>query len=276
CSSSSLFKKMDPSLYFALPESFDPLTSVLDFEQWIHKFKACATANEWDDNAQLRHLPPLLRGDAWILYDELAPGEKDTMPHLVTNLTKKLNVASQMQSSEELYRRVLDTGTETLLTYQNDIKRLAHRAYPDMSSDQLKPIVLTAFIRGLRGHSPALARKVRNANPTTLQAALEKAQFILSDPFPEGEHEATGEVSVLRSGGAEERQVGSGIYAHDDDGLLVKSSFTSHDVTPAEPTPPTPTTQADPTPAWVPHLVNAIREATRRCDYCGRSGHVEA
>lgn len=264
---------MDPSLYFALPESFDPLTSVLDFEQWVHKFKACATANEWDENAQLRHLPPLLRGDAWILYDELAPGEKDTMPHLTTNLTKKLNVASQMQSSEELYRRVLDTGTETLLTYQNDIKRLAHRAYPDMSSDQLKPVILTAFIRGLRGHSSALARKVRNANPKTLQAALEKAQFILSDPFPEAVHEVAGEVSALRP--VEEQTMSSPIGAYEGGGSIADGDSVNYSAFQAETVPPTSTTQVDPTPSWVPHLVNAIREATRRCDYCGRPGHVE-
>ncbi|EER11325.1 hypothetical protein Pmar_PMAR002514, partial [Perkinsus marinus ATCC 50983] len=150
---------MDPSLYFALPESFDPLISPLDFEQWVRKFKACATANKWEDDDQLKHLPPLLRGDAWIVYDELKPNEKDTMVSLVKNLSHKLNIATRMQSSEQLYRRTLDSGSESLLTYQNDIKRLAHRAYPDMTADQVAPIILTAFIRGLRGHSMSLARK---------------------------------------------------------------------------------------------------------------------
>ncbi|KAF4759117.1 paraneoplastic Ma antigen, partial [Perkinsus olseni] len=172
----------EPTLYYALPECYDPITSMLDFEQWVRKYQACAKANKWSDEDKLRHLPPLLKGDAWIIYDELDEEEKDTLEKLVDNLTKKLTVATQIQCGEQLHQRVFDYGNETLLTYQNDVKRLAHRAYPDMQDAQLKPIVLMAFIRGLRGHSVSLARKVRNANPKTLDQALQKAQFIMSDP----------------------------------------------------------------------------------------------
>ncbi|KAF4646510.1 paraneoplastic Ma antigen, partial [Perkinsus chesapeaki] len=127
--------------------------------------------------------------DAWIIYDELEDEEKSTLKKLVDNLTQKLTVATQIQCSEQLHQRTFDYGNETLLTYQNDVKRLAHRAYPDLQENQLKPIVLMAFIRGLRGHSVSLARKVRNANPKSLQVALQKAQFIMSDPFiDEPEH----------------------------------------------------------------------------------------
>ncbi|EER08077.1 hypothetical protein Pmar_PMAR004342, partial [Perkinsus marinus ATCC 50983] len=170
-------------LYYALPESYVPITNSLDFEQWVRKYKACAKANKWNEEDKLRHLPPLLKGDAWIIFDDLADNEKDTLEKLVDNLTKKLTVATQIQCGEQLHQRVLDYGNETLLTYQNDIRRLAHRAYPDMQEQQLKPVVLMAFIRGLRGHSIELARKVRNANPPTLEKAMQKAQFIMSDPF---------------------------------------------------------------------------------------------
>ncbi|KAF4716660.1 paraneoplastic Ma antigen, partial [Perkinsus olseni] len=178
--------KMDGNnIYFALPEPFDPSTATLDFEQWVKKFKACSLANQWQEADQLRHLPTLLRGDAWIQYDDLNDDQKDTMDHLVENLSRKLNMATQFQCAEKLYQRTFDPRVESLLTYLNDVKRLARHAYPDMNEQQTGPIVLTAFIRGLRGHSASLARKVRNSNPANLEQALEKAQFILSDPFDE-------------------------------------------------------------------------------------------
>ncbi|KAF4729314.1 paraneoplastic Ma antigen, partial [Perkinsus olseni] len=253
-----LVKKMDPNLYFALPEPYDPLTSTLDFEQWVRKFKACASANEWDDADQLRHLPPLLRGDAWILYDELNNAEKATMVLLVQNLSKKLNVATQIQSSEKLHERQFDPNNESLLTYQNDVKRLAHRAYPEMAEEQVRPIILTAFIRGLKGHSIGLARKVRNANPKTLQVALEKAQFIMTDPFSE-------------STSAEEFPVATLHSTTDLDNEYLMSGELSR----SSSNPVNESAGKTAMPSWVPEVVNAIRSATQHCDYCNRSDHIE-
>ncbi|EER10902.1 hypothetical protein Pmar_PMAR021377 [Perkinsus marinus ATCC 50983] len=259
---------MDPSLYFALPESFDPLTSPLDFEQWVRKFKACATANKWEDDDQLKHLPPLLRGDAWIVYDELKPNEKDTMVSLVKNLSHKLNIATQMQSSEQLYRRTLDSGSESLLTYQNDIKRLAYRAYPDMTADQVAPIILTAFIRGLRGHSMSLARKVRNANPKTLQLALEKAQFLLSDPFEDGDVSHESELMAVKRG----------TYEAELDGVYATDGAISNSLSEKPASSLTSPAQGETTgmPSWVPTLISALRRDDRKCNYCGKVGHLEA
>ncbi|KAF4755273.1 paraneoplastic Ma antigen, partial [Perkinsus olseni] len=167
-----------------------------------------------------------------------------------------------------LYRRTLDPGSESLLTYQNDIKRLAHRAYPDMTADQVAPIILTAFIRGLRGHSMSLARKVRNANPKTLQLALEKAQFLLSDPFEDGDVPRESELLAVKRG-AYEAPI-DGVFGADDkapDSLLQKSTSTTSS---------TPHGEAGDTPSWISTLVSALRRDDRRCNYCGKIGHLEA
>ncbi|KAF4651720.1 paraneoplastic Ma antigen [Perkinsus chesapeaki] len=240
---------MENNAYFTLPESFDPLLCSLDFDQWLRKYKVCAEANEWNEQDQLRHLPPLLKGDAWILYDELQDNEKDTLQHLVTNLSKKLTIATQIQSAEKLHQRCFEPGSESLVTFQNDIKRLAHRAYPEMTAEQIKPIALTAFIRGLKGHSLSLARKVRNSNPHTLQAALSKAQFILSDPFVNDDMKT--ETQVVAINQAESSYLVS-------EGPLEDHAKKDHG-----------------SPAWLPELVNAIRSTVRVCDYCGRQGHTE-
>ncbi|KAF4739885.1 paraneoplastic Ma antigen [Perkinsus olseni] len=105
---------MEANLYYALPEPFDPLTTNLDFDQWVRKFKACAVANQWQEADQLRHLPPLLRGDAWILYDELSADEKDTMDHLASNLSRDFpdrDVPAEdqryLQSEQVLYHHLV-------------------------------------------------------------------------------------------------------------------------------------------------------------------------
>ncbi|KAF4649650.1 paraneoplastic Ma antigen, partial [Perkinsus chesapeaki] len=251
---------MDPNLYFALPEHYNPLTSTLDFDQWVRKFQTCAQANGWNDAEQLKHLPPLLHGDAWIIYDDLANNEKDTFAHMVANLSKKLNQATQMQCSEKLHRRCFDPSGESLLAYQNDLKRLAKRAYPDMTDEQMKPMVLTAFIRGLKGHSFSLARKIRNANPKSLQDAVQKAQFILSDPFLSEETEQ--EVSAQIMANAEFLHSGPATSA------LPVSTTTTSNGSPS-------TVEDERPPSWLPEIVNAIRAVAQSCDYCGRNGHVE-
>ncbi|KAF4742646.1 paraneoplastic Ma antigen [Perkinsus olseni] len=158
---------MDPNLYFALPECYDPLTTTLDFEQWVRKFKACAAANQ---------------------------------------------------------------------------------AYLELQADQVKPIILTAFIRGLKGHSVDLARKVRNAYPTSIQAALEKAQFILSDPFSDARQDH-------------------------DPGLVAIS--TSEDLPQAHTEPEHSSDGVENEPVWVDKIVAAIQGSRKLCHYCGRPGHFE-
>ncbi|KAF4743459.1 paraneoplastic Ma antigen [Perkinsus olseni] len=124
-----------------------------------------------------------------------------------------------------------------------------------MNEQQTGPIVLTAFIRGLRGHSASLARKVRNSNPANLEQALEKAQFILSDPFDEPHEQGNDVLALAKNGETVEVSPEEEEYLHSAPSKesVVQSSVSKP-------------------PAWLPDVINAIRKANT-CDYCGKQGH---
>ena len=42
-----------------------------DARSWFKRFEVCAAANSWDDAKKLLHLPTLLKGRAWAIFDSL-------------------------------------------------------------------------------------------------------------------------------------------------------------------------------------------------------------
>ncbi|EER02266.1 hypothetical protein Pmar_PMAR006587 [Perkinsus marinus ATCC 50983] len=133
-----------------------------------------------------------------------------------------------------------------------------------MQEQQLKPVVLMAFIRGLRGNSIELARKVRNANPPTLEKALQKAQFIMSDPFiDESERpEQDAMQHELAAIGNMERPAAA--YEQNGDDVEPTVSSSSSNV------------NSWLSPEWMEKVVSAIAKTQRKCGYCGKEGHLES
>jgi len=42
-----------------------------DAKSWFRKFEVCAAANDWNNAKKLKHLPMLLRGRAWAIFNAL-------------------------------------------------------------------------------------------------------------------------------------------------------------------------------------------------------------
>ncbi|KAF4662451.1 paraneoplastic Ma antigen, partial [Perkinsus chesapeaki] len=169
--------------YVLLPEGYDPLNSSLDWASWLAKYEACASANQWNDEQKLMSLPPLLKGYCWLIYQDLPTPIKADYAQLTRALQDKMHFATAFVSGEKLQQRYFNPGAETLLSYVNDLKQLIKRAYPTLPAQHTEPILLASFIRGLAGASPRLAQQVRNRNPATLAQAIERAQFLMADPF---------------------------------------------------------------------------------------------
>ena len=47
-------------------------------KSWFKRFEVCAVANEWGDEKKLRHVPTLLKGRTWAVYEALTDAETDT------------------------------------------------------------------------------------------------------------------------------------------------------------------------------------------------------
>ena len=54
------------------------------------QFEVCAIANGWNDEKKLCHVPTLLQGHAWVVYDSLTDDETDMYPHLKEALLGQL------------------------------------------------------------------------------------------------------------------------------------------------------------------------------------------
>ena len=75
----------------ALPNKIDDG----DIVSWLDSFDVCATANNWNNDARLRHLPTLLVGRAFAIFQRLPNNQKDTMAHLREALIEAFLPAEQ-------------------------------------------------------------------------------------------------------------------------------------------------------------------------------------
>ena len=55
------------------------------------RFEVCSAANGWDEAKKRLHLPTLLRGHAWAVFNSLGEGDTDTYDHLKAALLLRLS-----------------------------------------------------------------------------------------------------------------------------------------------------------------------------------------
>ena len=118
----------------ALPE---PLQDG-DSRSWFKRYEVCATANGWDAAKKLQHLPTLLRGRAWAIYDSLSEETLDTYDHLKTALRERLNPDTEedrLAAREQLVKRKLRVEAESIDELARDLERLLDRASPNLPAE---------------------------------------------------------------------------------------------------------------------------------------------
>ena len=106
-----------------------------DAKSWFKRFEVCAGANGWNDERKLCRVPTLLQGRAWAVYDSLTDGETDTYEHLKEALLQQLcpdTDEERLIARDELSRRRLKEGQESIDELARDIEKLLEKASPDL------------------------------------------------------------------------------------------------------------------------------------------------
>ena len=106
-----------------------------DAKSWFKRFEVCAGANGWNDEKKLRRVPTLLQGRAWAVYDSLMEEETDTYAHLKEALLQQLcpdTDEERLVARDELSRRRLREGQESIDELARDIEKLLEKASPDL------------------------------------------------------------------------------------------------------------------------------------------------
>ena len=62
-----------------------------DASSWFKRFELCAAINDWNVAKQLLHIPTLLRGWAWAIYESLSDADKETYVKLEKAILERLN-----------------------------------------------------------------------------------------------------------------------------------------------------------------------------------------
>jgi len=118
----------------ALPE---PLHDE-DSRSWFKRFEVCAAANGWDAAKKLLRLPTLLKGCAWAIFDSLGEDETDSYDHLKAALLKRLSPDTEedrLTAHEQLFRRKLREGGESIDELARDLERLLDKASPGLPAE---------------------------------------------------------------------------------------------------------------------------------------------
>ena len=87
---------------------------------WFKRFEFCAAANGWDNGKKLLHLPTLLRGRVWGIYDSLGEVDTDTYAHLMDAFLQRLTPDTEedhLAAQKQLSWRKLQEGRETLMKW---------------------------------------------------------------------------------------------------------------------------------------------------------------
>ncbi len=157
----------------AVPSTFDDGNVV----EWLAKFAVCATANQWDDAAQLRRLPTFLSGRAFAVFQRLRDEQRDTIQHLTAAITEAY-LPVEARGAKYLEFQVAGYKTdEPVETYVYRIESLLSQALPALQDESRDQILKQKFIAGL----PELIKNKLYENPTlTYQQCIVTARQLFA------------------------------------------------------------------------------------------------
>ena len=113
-----------------------------------------------------------LRGPALRAYHALQPAERSTYNKTVHQLRKRFSPTERASVHRATLRARCRRPDESLAELADDISLLVARAYPDLTdAGTIDQLALDAFVDSL----PQLKRRVRDADPSTLAGAVQRA-----------------------------------------------------------------------------------------------------
>ena len=98
-----------------------------DARSWFKRFELCAAANEWNAAKQLLHLPTLLRGRSWAIYELLIDADKESYDALKKAILNRLDPDTdehQLAARDQLSQRCLHEGLESIDELARDLEKI--------------------------------------------------------------------------------------------------------------------------------------------------------
>ena len=102
-------------------------------KSWFKQLKLRCPANGWDKEKQLLHLPTLLKGHAWTIFEVLDEEHTGSYANLKRTLLNKLcpdTDKDRIRAHEQLSQRRLHNERETMNKLARDLKGLLDKASP--------------------------------------------------------------------------------------------------------------------------------------------------
>ena len=150
-----------------LPETF---SGDGNWEQWLLHFVDCASVNEWDDTKQLQFLRVRLTGRAQAVFHRLPQSEKDSFDEAV----RALQAHFEPEGKRDLYLADFSTRSrrpvESWMEYAEELRWLAAKAYPELSTKAHEQLALTRFLSSITDAQTILL--VKQKNPVSLTEAV--------------------------------------------------------------------------------------------------------
>lgn len=154
-----------------LPETFQ---LGQNFSYWKERFFACANSNEWNEAAQIRHLPSFLQGEVFGRYLKAKEANPVTIKEWMEELRKAIYPEDQVAARQAEFFHRKKKLAESVTEFAYDLKKLGSLAFPgDETSSVYTKLLLRRFLEGLE---PAELRKLTGATrPTTIDQAMASA-----------------------------------------------------------------------------------------------------
>ena len=153
-----------------------------DFDIWVSQFDLAAAVNQWSQVTKLQMLPLRLKGPALRAFHAIPAEDRRTYAKATDALQNRFSPVERQSVHRAALRSRRRKPDEDLSELADDVLLLAGRAYPGMDSDALNQLALDAFLDAL---DVQLRRRVRDADPETLNAAVSRA--LVLDAYDEAD-----------------------------------------------------------------------------------------
>lgn len=151
------------------PDNFDG-GGKTEWSDYIIHFEQCAAWNQWTETQKTQMLAIHLRGEAQKLLSSLTVAQLSDYSKLKSILSNRYDPKEKevtYRCQFRYYRREKGTSASD---YGYNLSKLAQKAYPNLTLDQLEVHVIDQFINGLGHHE--LQKHVQFRHPRTLHEAI--------------------------------------------------------------------------------------------------------
>ena len=194
------------------PKPFDG--SKIEWSDYLKHFEAVANWNEWTTKQKAKQLVMSFDGEALKLLGEFSEEVLADYGKVVAELNRRYDPAERAQAWKIEFRNRIRRANESIMQFAQALRRLALKAFPNMSASAQEQWVMDQFSLGLS--SVEIRRHVQFGHPVDLNAAISLA--IEFEAFESGNKDKLkkpvnkGEICALNGGNPHDPDSRQGEY----------------------------------------------------------------